>query len=75
MRKFARYKEDGYVVAYSPEQRPEWFDFFEYDGPPPEFIADLPAFLAGKTDAAVTAKPVKKGKEPQFLKKADGTPE
>jgi hypothetical protein len=73
MRKFARAKHDGYVMAFNPEMRPEWFDFFEYDGAPPEFISDLPAFLAGKTDESVTAKPKSKKNEPQFLKSADGS--
>jgi hypothetical protein len=74
MPKLARFKEDGYVMNFNPEMDRAKFDFFEVpEGSKwPEFIADLPAFLAGETQAQVNAKPARKKNEPVFLKAADG---
>lgn len=73
MPRYARVKEDGYVMNFSAQMDVNKFDFFETEEPVPEFIADLPAFLSGSTAPAVTARPKKKKDEPVFLKTADGT--
>jgi hypothetical protein len=75
MRKYARVKSDGYVMNFSvhmsEDTRKSEYDFFETDKPVPEFIDDLPAFLAGKSDGG--AKPIKSRKaEPVFLKDSAG---
>jgi len=76
MPRFARVKEDGYIMSFNENMDPKKFDFFEHpDRVVPEFIADLPAFLSGSKDEAVTAKPRNKTSrpEPVFLKNGDGT--
>lgn len=73
MRQYARFKEDGYTMGRNHHMDPAKWDFFESEEAPPEFLADLPAFLAGKVDESVAAKPKKPKPDPVFLKNADGT--
>lgn len=72
---YARGKEDGFILLKSLHMDGKYFDFFEYTGeaPVPEFIQDLPAFLSGSKDEAVTARPKKKKDESTYLKMADNT--
>lgn len=75
-RKFLRIKADGYVMNYHPELAANTpSDLFESDEPPPEFIPDLPLYLASKivdADAVARVKKGKKGEEPTYLKDAEG---
>jgi hypothetical protein len=74
-RKYLRIKADGYVMNYNPELEAHTpSDAFESDEPPPEFIPDLPLYLASKiVDADAVAK-VKRGKkdEVKYLVDAEG---
>jgi hypothetical protein len=74
-RKYLRIKADGYVMNYNVHLEANTpCDAFESDEAPPEFIPDLPQYLAGKIVDADAIARVKRGKkdDPVYLKDAEG---
>lgn len=74
-RKYLRIKHDGYVMNHNPQLEANTAsDVFESDEPPPEFIPDLPQYLANRIVDAEAVAAVKRGKkaEPVLLKDAEG---